>query len=135
MANIERDSHRSSTERAVRLTIRSSRINGKGLFSLDDIPRGQVIHEAQDYFVGAVPVYGSVQRTPSEHLLEKYLRWVNHSSASNCRLIFDGPAIKLVAVKAIQRESELLCDYEETEENIPVPFVCNCGHCGGKLMA
>lgn len=131
----ERVSYYPLTKKGVRLAIYNSVINGKGLFSLQNVMPGQVAYETRDYLVGTAPFYGSVQRSPFVHILEKHLRWVNHSCTPNCRLILDESAVKLIATKTIYPGMELLCNYDDTETSIPAPFVCNCGYCNDRLIS
>ena len=113
------------------LDIHESPIHGKGVFAEQDIPAGALIYRSTEYTVTPNPIYASIQRSPQEHLLEKVLRWENHSCEPNTVLRFDGAAVQLIATEQILDGEELVCDYRTTEDSIPVPFRCNCGHCGG----
>jgi SET domain-containing protein len=111
------------------LVIKPSKIHGLGLFIADDIQQDTVIYESHEYTLTSYPIYGSLQKTPHEHLLEPFLRWQNHSCRPNSRLYFSGSNVGLIALMFIAAGSELVCDYRETEDYIPVPFRCNCGFC------
>ena len=116
------------------LTVHASPIHGKGLFAEQDIPADTLIYESDEYSVSRTAKYGTIQRTPTEHLLEKTLRWENHSCVPNTMLDFDGPSIQLIATKHILEGEEIVCDYRDTENSIPEPFRCNCGHCPGVII-
>ncbi|MBX7259574.1 MAG: SET domain-containing protein-lysine N-methyltransferase [Candidatus Hydrogenedentes bacterium] len=116
------------------LAARSSRIHGKGMFARKAIPSNTVIYESDDYTTTVYAVYGSLQRTATEHLLEDLLRWENHSCVPNTTLRFDGTTVQLLSIRPIRVGEEIVCDYRTTEDSIPTPFRCNCGHCGGIMV-
>lgn len=116
------------------LVVRPSRIHGKGIFARRAIPGNSLIYESDDYTITAYAVYGSLQRKPNEHLLEDLLRWENHSCAPNTKLRFEGLTVQLIATKSIRSGEEIVCDYRTTEDSVPTPFRCNCGHCGGVMI-
>lgn len=114
------------------LDIRKSPIHGKGIFTCTRIPTDMLVYESNDYETRPNAVYGSVQRSSAEHILEANLRWQNHSCSPNTVIYFDGPVVKLVSTRDILDGDELVCDYFATEDLVPIPFQCNCGHCEGK---
>jgi hypothetical protein len=116
------------------LTIHASPIHGNGLFAEQDIPANALIYESEEYTVTRTAKHGSIQRTPTDHIMEKILRWENHSCVPNTVLRFDGPSVQLIATKRILAGQEIVCDYRNTEDSIPVPFRCNCGHCPGIII-
>ena len=119
----ERNEHQSLISQNVGLAVCKSPIHGWGIFTQGNIAFGQVIYESRDYITVSDAVYGSIQRTASMHLLERYLRWGNHSCMPNYDLVFDGSTVKMRATKMIRSGSELLCNFKETEESIPVPYI------------
>jgi hypothetical protein len=116
------------------LTIRASPIHGNGLFAEQDIPANLLIYESDEYTITQTAKYGSIQRTPTKHLLEETLRWENHSCVPNTILRFDGSSVQLIATNHILAGQEIVCDYRNTEDSIPVPFRCNCGYCPGIII-
>ena len=116
------------------LAVRLSRIHGKGLFAEVGIPLGALIYESDEYTVTPQPIYGSIQRTATRHLLEAVLRWENHSCNPNSSLKFTDTAVQLVSTRPIRAGEEIVCDYRTTEGSIPMPFRCNCGHCDGIII-
>jgi hypothetical protein len=116
------------------LAIHTSEIHGNGLFAEQDIPADALIYESDEYTVTQVARYGSIQRTPTDHIMQKLLRWENHSCVPNTKLHFDGPNVQLIATKHILVGQEIACDYRQTEDSIPKPFQCNCGRCSGIIV-
>lgn len=123
-----------SQVQCVRLAIRPSIIHGKGLFTQENVSSGALIYESDEYTVTSFPIYGSLQHTPTEHILEDFLRWENHSCKPNSCLRFDGSAVQLIATVFISADEEIVCDYRTTEDSIPTPFRCNCGHCDAIII-
>lgn len=118
----------------VPLSVHPSCIHGKGLFSQKNVPSGTLVYESDEYTITPFPIYGSLQHTPTEHLLEDFLCWENHSCKPNTCLRFDGSTVQLIATAFIRAAEELVCDYRTTEDSIPTPFRCNCGHCDGIII-
>jgi len=116
------------------LVVRLSRIHGKGMFARKAIPTHALIYESDEYTTIAYAVYGSLQHTSTEHILEDMLRWENHSCIPNTTLRYVGRTVQLLSTKAICAGKELVCDYRTTENSIPTPFRCNCGHCEGIII-
>jgi SET domain-containing protein len=119
----------------ISLNILPSKIHGLGLFALDDIPAGTLVYESNEYSITPHAIYASIQRTPSEHLLEKTLRWENHSCEPNSIIQFYGNKIKLFSIDFIAKGKEIVCNYRIIEDSIPEPFYCNCGNCNGILIS
>lgn len=117
------------------LEIRLSYIHGRGLFALKDIPRGHVIFSTSDYTTSTEPVFGSVRRSRFMHMSEPAaVRWVNHSCRGNSGIAFSKNEVMIIATEDISEGEEITCDYRLTEDEIPMPFMCNCGHCHGVLI-
>lgn len=116
------------------LTVHASRIHGKGVFTEENIPTGALIYESKEYSMTTIARRGSIQRTPIAHLIEKVLRWENHSCVPNSRLHFEGSYVQLFATRSLLAGDEIVCDYRSTEDSIPIPFRCNCGSCSGTII-
>lgn len=117
------------------LQIGFSRIHGQGVFAFKSIKKGAIVFVSSEYLATPNPLYGSVQRSKDEHLLEpRVFRWVNHSCHPNTEIWFDGNRILLITLRDIPSKSEIVCCYDQTEDYIPFPFVCNCGNCSGKVI-
>ena len=112
--------------------VKPSPIHGNGLFAPRRFSPGEMIFHTTGYTLYANAVFASVRRSEFEHLLEpRAIRWTNHSCRSNATIAFRGDEVVIVATSPIHEDEEITCDYFATERGIPVPFVCNCGYCGG----
>jgi hypothetical protein len=117
------------------LAVRPSPIHGKGVFATRKVSPGELMFATGDFTVLPSHTYATVQRSPTEHVLEhQVFCWINHSCHCNAEARFVGNEIQLFSVAEIQPNEEVFCDYRRTEDSIPTPFRCNCGHCGGVLI-
>ena len=141
-----------------RIQTRRSGVHGKGVFALQDIPKGEVIIE----YVGEIIKWKeALRRHPHDpqdpnhtfyfHLTNKRVidalyggnasRWINHSCKPNCESdIVDG-RIWIEALRDIRAGEELFYDYNITLDTPHTPaekrrWVCLCGarNCRGTLL-
>lgn len=66
-----------------------------------------------------------------EDSLRAAWRYLNHSCRPNA--LFRGPVLS--ALTTIEAGEEITFDYNTTEATMAEPFVCRCGHCGGRRIA
>ncbi len=112
-----------------------SLIDGQGVFAYRNFQEGEQLYSTTDYQVYFEEAYGTVKRSAGEHIFEEQvLRWINHSCDGNARIEFAGREVRVIAIRAVVVGDEVTCRYFETEDFIPIPFQCNCGRCGGRLM-
>jgi SET domain-containing protein len=124
-----------TTRHVCDLAVRPSPIHGKGVFATRKVSPGELMFATTDFAVLPSHTYATVQRSPTEHVLEpRIFRWVNHSCQCNAEARFVDNEIQLLSVGTIQPDEEVLCDYRRTENSIPTPFQCNCGHCEGDVI-
>ncbi len=124
-----------STRSVCELAVRPSKIHGKGVFATRRASPKELIFATTNFAVLPNPSYESVQRRLAEHIVEsRVFRWVNHSCCRNAEVRFVRHEIQLVAMAEIQPDDEVVCDYMLTEDSIPTPFLCNCGHCASILI-
>lgn len=72
------------------------------------------------------------ESTNLERIFEAYpWRFLNHSCAPSARV--EGRV--LVALRSLAAWDEITFDYNTTEYRMASPFVCRCGHCGGRTIA
>jgi SET domain len=57
-------------------------------------------------------------------------RFLNHSCSPSARV----QGRELLATRSISAWEEVTFDYNTTEEAMASPFVCRCGHCGGRTI-
>lgn len=113
-----------------------------GLFSLRAFAEGQTLFELRGVISDRPTMY-SVQVGENEHLSppadvrevypeDGYLwRFLNHSCAPSTRI--EGRCV--VAARALTPGEQLTFNYDTTEWLMSTPFVCACGHCGGRTVA
>jgi SET domain-containing protein len=112
------------------LALGPSLIHGMGVFARRYVDAGKTVFETEHYESYCQPILGTVQRTPTDHVLEtSVLRWVNHSCLPNVRVAFHGKVLTLLTIRCISVCEELTCDYRVTEDSIPSPFLCSCPFC------
>lgn len=113
---------------------------GKGLFALDNIPKGKWIIE----YVGEVVPKDQVNKIKSKYLFEidkkgttingnvpsNIARYINHSCRPNCEA--DGPEgrVYISSLKNIKAGEELTYDYgKEYFDEYIKPYGCRCVKC------
>jgi uncharacterized protein len=146
---------------ARRIQVRRSGVHGKGVFALQDIPKGVRIIE----YVGEIITWKQAQRrhphNPKEpnhtfyfHVDEKRVidaafggnasRWINHSCAPNCEADEDEDQgrIFIKSIRRIKAGEELSYDYgliidERYTKKLKAEYPCWCGakSCRGTLLA
>lgn len=115
--------------------IRPSPINGRGVFSLRAFPLDHILYIPDELAVFPFSARGTIQRGPRDHVDDPIvMRWVNHSCRPNARICFSNNKLMLFSIATISPGAELTCDYGHTEDEIPMPFHCACGGCGGRLI-
>jgi len=71
------------------------------------------------------------ESTDLERVFEAYpWRFLNHSCVPSARV--EGRS--LLAVRSLATWEEITFDYNTTEYEMASPFVCRCGHCGGRKI-
>lgn len=115
---------------------------GVGITATRLVPRGAVLLHAE----------GVIVRTPSRYSLQigershldvppgvdpdavddpLYWRYLNHSCSPNAT--FQG--VDLIALRPIAAGESITFDYNTTEFEMAEPFTCQCGACGGLVVA
>lgn len=115
---------------------------GKGLFALEDIPKGSCIIE----YVGTVVPEKELEKKNSKYYFEvgrgitingnvpwNKAKYINHSCKPNCEA--DGPRghVYISSIKKIKAGEELTYDYgEEYFDEFLKPVGCKCDNCSKK---
>ena len=86
------------------LTIQDSTIQGKGLFTESDIPKGQIICLIGDR---------SIREKNSDNWITKFGHSINHNSYPNTEVIHKGDKYYLKSIEDIKSGEEITTDYEE----------------------
>jgi len=113
-----------------KVSIKKSKIGGKGLFAKRDIKKGEIIGVVKGPIIpdneDSYKKYGEDHLHPinySEAILNSnFTKYTNHSCNPNCGLK-DG--IKIVAMKDVKNSEEITIDYDTLEYSWEM--VCNCG--------
>jgi uncharacterized protein len=117
-------------------------ISGKGIFALEDIPRGKRIIEyigrsvpveRQETITGRYLFVTGRKKMIDGNIKENIARFINHSCRPNCEA--DGPSGKvfIYSKRKIKAGEELTYDYgEEYFDDYIKPIGCRCEKCKGK---
>jgi SET domain-containing protein len=148
-----------ASEPGRRIQTRRSGVHGKGVFAVQDIPKGEAIIE----FVGEVIDWKeALRRHPHDpkdpnhtfyfHIDEDHVidakvggnssRWINHSCAPNCEADEEGGRVFIKSLRRIKAGEELNYDYgliidEPYTRKLLAQYPCWCGseNCRGTLLA
>lgn len=108
--------------------VRRNSENGQNaLFSLRSFQPGEIIADFSAGTIASEPTYLTVQVGTGKHitLQPEFLQYINHSCDPN--VFFDTTAMKLVALKELGPETELVFFYPSTEWRMTQSFECYCG--------
>ncbi|MFZ9298273.1 MAG: SET domain-containing protein [Hylemonella sp.] len=142
-----------------RIQTRRSGVHGKGVFAVQDIPKGEVIIE----YVGEVISWKeALRRHPhnpadpnhtfyfhvdEDHVIDANVggnsaRWINHSCAPNCEPDEVDGRVFIKSLRKIRAGEELNYDYgliidEPYTKKLKADYPCWCGNksCRGTLLA
>jgi SET domain-containing protein len=113
---------------ARRIQVRQSGVHGKGVFALQDIPKGETVIE-YDTVIDALHGGNSA-------------RWINHSCSPNCKPVIEDARVFIKAKRNIIAGEELNYDYgliidEPVTKKLIAQYPCWCGspRCRKTLLA
>ncbi len=130
----------------VGISVRPSRIEGKGAFATEPIPRRAKLGEIGGELVGRRE--GRRRAREMRHIavvefddgmaidasrLGSDLKYINHSCSPNTFLRLYGHRVEFYALRDIDAGEELTCDYGETHHNNTLPCRCGSTRCRGFL--
>jgi SET domain-containing protein len=142
-----------------RIETRQSGVHGKGVFALEDIPKGEVIIEYKGEVISWKEALRRHPHNPAEpnhtfffHINEKHVidggskgnsaRWINHSCKPNCEADEIGDRVFIKSIKKIKAGEELNYDYGliidgKYTKKLLAEYPCWCGSkkCRGTLLA
>jgi SET domain-containing protein len=105
---------------------RKSKIDGFGVFTKKPILKGEMFYVVPVNKVSSIPVKMFAMIGDNRYVNDEVvLNWVNHSCNANTRLDLSGQ-LRLVALRNIEVDEEIACDYNETEIG-GAKAVCKCG--------
>ena len=93
------------------------RVNGKGLFSLKYVPKGNIVFILSGH-IKDTPCKHSIEIGKNKHILDKNGIFMNHSFYPSCKINDNN----VVAVKNINIGDELCFNYNESETCMACPF-------------
>ena len=141
-----------------RISVRGSRIHGRGVFALTPIPKGTRIIEYKGTLITdkeADRRFGRLQENSAHTMLFSVnggmvidatrngnsARWINHSCAPNCEIEEEGHRVFIAARRDIDSGEELAYDYnlqigERHTKKAKIEHGCSCGarRCRGTLL-
>lgn len=112
--------------------------NGKGIFALRSIGRGQVLFQIKGKFISgdvsekiskeardnAFRYDADIYITPGKHIA----KFVNHSCDPNAKIAKKGSKLFIIALKKIEKGEEISFDYSTTlASDDSWTMKCNCG--------
>jgi hypothetical protein len=142
-----------------KITVRGSRVHGRGVFATRPIGAGEFICE---YRGERITWDEAVDRHPRDPLQPNHTfyfdigdgfvidgavggnsaRWINHSCAPNCEAEDDGRKIRIRTIREVSAGEELGIDYALTVSvrqtaKLRKEYACRCGspHCRGTMLA
>ncbi len=113
-----------------------SMIDGFGIFTTQNISQGEIAYTVPLENIVSVPTPKFARVGDGKYVGdEMVLNWVNHSCSPNVLLDISGPQPALVALRDIEAEEEILCDYNQTEVGgVKVPCNCKSKNCRGCFL-
>lgn len=142
-----------------RIQVRRSGVHGRGVFALQEIPKGAMIIQ----YVGEIITWKQAEKrhphNPKEpnhtfyfHISDTHVidaarggnssRWINHSCAPNCEADEVEDKIFIKAIRKIRIGEELTYDYgltidEPYTKQLKAQYPCWCGakNCKGTLLS
>jgi SET domain-containing protein len=141
-----------------RVTVRRSRIHGRGVFAREALRAGDVV----DHYAGEVIDWDEANRRYQDSAVESghtfffdigddlvidggsggnSTRWINHGCSPNVEATVEGRTVVIAALQDIAEGEELLLDYQlvlETEDDEDrASYACRCGAatCRASMLA
>jgi SET domain-containing protein len=135
---------RKTRKRPVQIEVRESGVHGRGVYTMQFVPKGRRIIEYTGERVSweAAPDDDNDPHTFNFGLDNGAVinpevggndaRWINHSCNPNCEAIEEDDRVFIYAMRNIQAGEELLYDYrmqidEPITDAVKKKFACHCG--------
>lgn len=103
-------------------------IHGRGVFATRHINKNTVIFKMHGKLI-VDPTQTSVQVGSDQHIEDAIAGLVNHSCHPTARV--DRQTQSFISVRDIEPGDEITFDYTKNEDNMAVPFICEC--CGREI--
>lgn len=127
------------------LKVRSSRINGRGLFALADLPGRRKLGEISGVLVRLPAARRKVEQSDKIYLIElserealecstgNSFRYLNHSCTANCYMRIIRNRVEIYTRRPIPAGAELTVDYGATPHKNGMRCSCGAENCKGVL--
>ncbi|HWN97404.1 MAG TPA: SET domain-containing protein [Methylomirabilota bacterium] len=128
-----------------RLTVRASRINGRGLFPLTNLPARRKIGELHGELVKLPQARKAIESAAKIYFIElsrrlaldcsqgNHFKYLNHSCCPNCYLRVLQRRVEVYTLQRISSGTELTVDYGETPHRGGMKCRCGADNCKGLL--
>ncbi len=117
-------------------------LSGKGIFAMEDIPKGKRIIEyigssvpveKQDTIRGRYLFWTGRNKMIDGNIKENIARFINHSCRPNCEASGPSGKVFIYSIKKIRAGEELTYNYDkEYFDEYIKPNGCKCEKCKGK---
>lgn len=104
-------------------------IHGYGVFTTMAFKKGETLFKLKGEIINS-PTRTSVQIAKDKHIEDIIAGQINHNCAPNSRV--NRKAGTFVSLKNIKKNEELTFDYNQNEDILSSPFICEC--CGKKIL-
>ena len=123
------------------VAVRTSRINGRGLFAVIDLPRRRKLGEISGTLERLPRARAVVANLPKIYLIElsrRYaldcargnsFKYLNHSCEPNCYLRTCGKRVEVYTLHHIKAGTELTVDYGVTPHKTGMKCACGAARC------
>lgn len=137
--------HPDRTALAQGLTVRSSAIHGRGLFTRSALPPRRKLGEISGQLVPLPQARIAVENQPAIYLIElddrcaldcsagNHFRHLNHSCTPNCYLRVQRKRVEVYSLTAIPAGTELTVDYGVTPHVGGMTCRCGAAKCRARL--
>ena len=127
------------------LKVRSSRINGRGLFADANLPGRRKLGEISGELVRLPAARKKVEHSDKIYLIElserealecstgNSFRYLNHSCAANCYMRIIRNKVEVYTLRPVQAGEELTVNYGETPHRGGMRCACGATGCKGLL--
>jgi SET domain-containing protein len=125
--------------------VRSSKIQGRGLFATTNLPSRRKLGEISGQLVKLPLARKAIEAAPQIYFIELSRRWalecsqgnqfkhLNHSCAPNCYLRAFGKRVEVYTLRRIAAGAELTVDYGVTPHKGGMRCTCGASGCRGIL--
>ena len=132
-------------ERALPVKVRSSRINGRGLFAGANLPGRRKLGEISGVLVRMPGAWKKVEKSDKIYLIElnprqalecssgNSFRYLNHSCAANCYMRIIRNRVEIYTRRPIKAGAELTVNYGATPHKDGMRCACGAANCKGRL--